>query len=63
MKKRANGLHLLSHEWNADGVESRLNNPKMTNLSFETIEPIVRPLIEHRPFVSYRWKETDEQST
>jgi PAS domain S-box-containing protein len=51
----------ITHEWNADGYESRLNNPKMFNLSFETIEPIVRPLIEHKPFVSYRWKETDER--
>jgi GAF domain-containing protein len=33
----------------------------MLNLPFETIEPIVRPLIEQRPFVSYRWKETDER--
>jgi PAS domain S-box-containing protein len=51
----------ITHEWNANGFESRLNNPKMMNLSFETIEPIVRPLIEHHPFVSYRWKETDKR--
>jgi PAS domain S-box-containing protein len=51
----------IMHEWNAEGFESRLNNPKMVNLSFDVIEPIVRPLIEHRPFVSYRWKETDER--
>ena len=51
----------ITHEWNADGHESRLNNPKMVNLSFETIEPIVLPLIEQKPFVSYRWKETDER--
>ncbi len=51
----------IMHEWNAEGFESRLNNPGMVNLSFEVIEPIVRPLIEHRPFVSYRWKETDER--
>jgi PAS domain S-box-containing protein len=51
----------IIHEWNADGLESRLSDPKMINLSFSVIEPIVRPLIEHRPFVSYRWKETDEQ--
>ncbi len=51
----------ITHEWNADSHESRLNNPKMFNLSFETIEPIVRPLIEQKPFVSYRWKETDER--
>ncbi len=51
----------IIHEWNADGLESRLSDPKMTNLSFNVIEPIVRPLIDHRPFVSYRWKETDEQ--
>ena len=41
----------IIHEWNADGLESRLNNPTMTNLSFETIEPIVQPLMEHRPLL------------
>src|SRR5450432_3053886 len=51
----------IINEWNASGFESRLNNPRMTDLSFETIGPIIRPLIEQRPFVSYRWKETDEQ--
>ena len=51
----------IIQEWNADGLESRLNKPGMVNLSFETIEPIVRPLIERRPFVSYRWKETDKR--
>jgi PAS domain S-box-containing protein len=51
----------ITHEWNAPGIESRLDNHRMINLSFETIEPIVRPLIEHHPFVSYRWKETDKR--
>jgi len=51
----------ITHEWNAAGHESRMNNPKMFDLSFETIEPIVRPLMEQKPFVSYRWKETDER--
>jgi PAS domain S-box-containing protein len=51
----------IMHEWNAQDFKSRLNDPKMMNLSFDIIEPIVRPLIEHRPFVSYRWKETDER--
>jgi PAS domain S-box-containing protein len=51
----------IINEWNAGGIESRMKNPGMTNLSFETIEPIVRPLIERRPFVSYRWKETDNK--
>jgi PAS domain S-box-containing protein len=51
----------IMHEWNAEGFKSRLNDSKMMNLSFDIIEPIVRPLIEHRPFVSYRWKETDER--
>jgi signal transduction histidine kinase len=51
----------IINEWNAGGYESRLNDPKMTNLSFDTIKPIVRPLMEHLPFVSYRWKETDEK--
>ena len=46
----------IIHEWNAGGHESRLNNPRMINLSFETIEPIIKPLTERRPFVSYRWK-------
>jgi PAS domain S-box-containing protein len=50
----------IIHEWNAGGRESRLKNPRMVNLNFKTIEPIVRPLREQRPFVSYRWKETDE---
>ena len=60
-KKRENGLLPSLHEWNAEDFKSRLNDSTMTNLSFETIEPIVRPLIEHRPFVSYRWNETDER--
>ena len=51
----------ILHEWNAGGLESRLSNPRMTNLSFETIEPIVRPLIERRPFVSYRRNEIDQR--
>jgi PAS domain S-box-containing protein len=51
----------ITHEWNAAEHESRLNNPKMFNLSFETIEPIIKPLKEKKPFVSYRWKETDEK--
>ena len=51
----------ITHEWNADGLESRLNNPGMVDLSFETIEPIVAPLIEKRPFVSYRWSETNKK--
>ena len=38
-----------------------MDDPKMSNLSFDTIEPIVRPLIDKLPFVSYRWKETDER--
>ena len=32
----------IINEWNAAGNESRLNNPRMINLSFETIEPIVQ---------------------
>ncbi|HEX3767914.1 MAG TPA: PAS domain S-box protein, partial [Puia sp.] len=51
----------IINEWNSGGNQSRLNDPKMSNLSFETIQPIVRPLIERHPFVSYRWKETDER--
>jgi len=51
----------IINEWNGKGNISRLDDPKMTNLSFETIEPIVRPLIERLPFVSYRSKETDER--
>jgi PAS domain S-box-containing protein len=51
----------IINEWNAGGRKSRMDDPKMTNLSFETIEPIVRPLIDQLPFVSYRWKETDER--
>ena len=51
----------IVHEWNAGDQESRLDNPRMKNLSFETIEPIVKPMIEHRPFVSYRSRETDER--
>ncbi len=51
----------IMHEWNAEDFKSRLNDSTMVNLSFDIIEPIVRPLIEHRPFVSYRWKETDER--
>jgi PAS domain S-box-containing protein len=49
----------IINEWNSDGLESRLHNPSLANLSFESIEPIVQPLIERKPFVSYRWKETD----
>ena len=30
----------IINEWNAGGRESRLNDPRMVNLSFETIEPI-----------------------
>jgi PAS domain S-box-containing protein len=51
----------IMNEWNAGGKVSRLDDPKMTNLSFETIEPIVKPMIDRLPFVSYRWKETDER--
>lgn len=51
----------ITHEWNANGYESRLKSPSMVNLSFDIIEPIVRPLLEQRPFVSYSWKETDEK--
>jgi PAS domain S-box-containing protein len=51
----------IINEWNGKGNISRLDDPKMSNLSFETIEPIVRPLIERLPFVSYRRKETDER--
>ena len=51
----------ITHEWNANGLESRLKNPKMVNLSFDDIEPIIRPLREQKPFVSYRWSETDEK--
>src|SRR5450432_2140713 len=51
----------LIHEWNAGSIASRVGNPKMINLPFETIDPIVKPMIDHRPFVSYRWKETDER--
>jgi PAS domain S-box-containing protein len=49
----------IMNEWNADGMESRMNYPEMTDLEFGTIEPIVKPLIERKPFVSYRRKETD----
>jgi PAS domain S-box-containing protein len=51
----------IIHEWNTAGHESRLNNPRLVNLSFETIEPIVKPLMDRLPFVSYRWKETDQR--
>jgi PAS domain S-box-containing protein len=51
----------IINEWNSGGNKSRMNDPKMSNLSFETIGPIVRPLIDRLPFVSYRWKETDER--
>jgi PAS domain S-box-containing protein len=51
----------IIHEWNAAGQESRLDNPRLVNLSFETIEPIVKPLMDRLPFVSYKWKETDER--
>jgi len=51
----------IMNEWNANGRESRLNNPRMVNLSFETIEPIITPLLSRQPFVSYRWKETDKK--
>jgi PAS domain S-box-containing protein len=51
----------ITHEWNASQVLSRTENPDMVNLPFEVIEPIIRPMVEKRPFVSYRWKETDER--
>ncbi len=51
----------IINEWNADKLESRLKNPAMAHLSFESIEPIVKPLMDYRPFVSYRWKETDKK--
>jgi PAS domain S-box-containing protein len=59
-EETGNWFTSIIHEWNAGGRESRLDNPRMVNLNFKTIEPIVRPLREQRPFVSYRWKETDE---
>jgi PAS domain S-box-containing protein len=51
----------IIHEWNTAGQESRLNNPRMANLNFETIEPIVKPLMARLPFVSYKGKETDQR--
>ena len=51
----------IIHEWNSGDQESRIDNPRMSNLSFETIEPIIKPMMDRLPFVSYRWKETDER--
>ena len=50
----------IINEWNADKSESRLGSQELQNLSFETIEPIVRPMKERQPFVSYRRNETDK---
>jgi PAS domain S-box-containing protein len=51
----------IINEWHMGGLESRLKNPRMADLPFEIIEPIIKPLRERKPFVSYRWKETDER--
>jgi PAS domain S-box-containing protein len=51
----------IINEWNAEGLPSRLDNPALAGLSFEVIEPIVKPMMGHKPFVSYRWKETDQK--
>jgi len=51
----------ITHEWNAGLHTSRLEDKRMKNLPFTSIEPIVQPMIDRRPFVSYRWKETDER--
>ncbi len=62
MDESQSGWHTsITHEWNADGLESRVNDPRMNELPFSVIEAIVRPMMERRPFVSYRWKETDPQ--
>jgi PAS domain S-box-containing protein len=49
----------LINEWNEDPALSRLGNRKMLSIGFEKIAPIIDPLKENNPFVSYRWKEKD----
>ena len=51
----------IIQEWNAGGINSRVKNTGMENISFNSIEPIVQPMIEKNPFVSYRRKETDQR--
>jgi PAS domain S-box-containing protein len=49
----------LINEWNAGTTQSRLDIPRIMHLDFESIAPIITPLRENKPFVSYRWKEKD----
>jgi PAS domain S-box-containing protein len=51
----------IINEWNAGELAPHLGNEEMINLPFETIEPIVRPMIKGEPFFSYRWNETDQK--
>jgi PAS domain S-box-containing protein len=50
-----------THEWTAKPVDLRLEKPAMQNIPFDTISKILEPLQEHKPFVSYKSRETDPQ--
>jgi PAS domain S-box-containing protein len=47
------------NEWTQDPAHSRIYDPRMQSLPFDQIEPIISTLQENKPFVSYRWKETN----
>jgi len=51
----------IANEWNSGRHESRMHNPRMTDLRFDIIEPIIKPLMANKPFVSYRRNEADEK--
>ncbi|HVY75799.1 MAG TPA: response regulator [Puia sp.] len=51
----------LINEWNEDPALCRLKTPAMHNIPFEKISSLIGPLKENKPFVSYRWQETDRQ--
>jgi len=49
------------NEWNQDDSHSRMRDGRMQNIPFNSIEKIIEPLKENKPFVSYRRQETDPQ--
>lgn len=51
----------IINEWNADSAASRIDKQRMQHLDFEDIAPIIGPLKENKPFVSYRWQENDRE--
>ncbi|MFI5124831.1 MAG: response regulator [Chitinophagales bacterium] len=51
----------IINEWNADKKASRLGILQMQQIDFEDISAIIGPLKENKPFVSYQWKEKNEE--